>query len=267
MIFISRINLSNFNLNSASDSKTSDYQYIKHLDSDQTMEKLKHILNETNFQGVSGRIKFDKGSRRIDVNVLQWQDNTFKLIGTYQPSSVNGSDLGSLKIHDKLIKWHNSRPTDGSEMCFLLPVANAIGLDCYAMNMMLIILSCFAIILVCSLSAFWVWKRKYEKRLDEVACISNSYHKVVNGIELSEREVRRENVVINRRIGEGQFGMVYGGEALIPGKTDGWAAVAIKTLKPGADVSSRVDFLAESETMKKFDHPNIVKLLGVCLQK
>lgn len=232
------------------------------------MEKLSEIINKMDFQGVSGRVKFNKGSRHIDVNILQWKDNTFELVGTYQPDTENASDIGSLLMFDELISWPgNQRPDDGSEICALLPLARAIRLDCHAMDVMLIILACFAIIFLCSSFAIWIWKRKYDKRLDEVAYISNSYHKVVNGIELSEREVRRENVVINRRIGEGQFGMVYGGEALIPGTTEGWQAVAIKTLKPGADVSSRVDFLAESETMKKFDHPNTVKLLGVCLQK
>ena len=41
-------------------------------------------------------------------------------------------------------------------------------------------------------------------------------------------------------------------------------AVAVKTLKTGSSVDVKVDFLGEAEMMKRFDHRNIVKLLGVC---
>lgn len=58
---------------------------------------------------------------------------------------------------------------------------------------------------------------------------------------------------------------MYGGEAQI-NENEGWTAVAVKTLKKGSATEDRVDFLAEAEAMKRFDHKNIVKLLGVCLQ-
>ena len=41
-------------------------------------------------------------------------------------------------------------------------------------------------------------------------------------------------------------------------------AVAVKTLKEGSSVEEKIDFLSEAEMMKRFDHKNIVKLLGVC---
>ena len=41
-------------------------------------------------------------------------------------------------------------------------------------------------------------------------------------------------------------------------------AVAVKTLKLGSSVDEKIDFLSEAEMMKRFDHKNIVKLLGVC---
>ena len=41
-------------------------------------------------------------------------------------------------------------------------------------------------------------------------------------------------------------------------------AVAVKTLKLGSTVDEKIDFLSEAEMMKRFDHKNIVKLLGVC---
>ena len=38
----------------------------------------------------------------------------------------------------------------------------------------------------------------------------------------------------------------------------------MKTLKLGSSVDEKIDFLSEAEMMKRFDHKNIVKLLGVC---
>jgi len=41
-------------------------------------------------------------------------------------------------------------------------------------------------------------------------------------------------------------------------------AVAVKTLKLGSTTEVKLDFLSEAEVMKRLDHQNIVKLLGVC---
>jgi hypothetical protein len=55
---------------------------------------------------------------------------------------------------------------------------------------------------------------------------------------LDEWEIPREKVVLNRKLGEGQFGTVYGGEAHID--EEGWVAVAVKTLKVGSTVQQKV---------------------------
>lgn len=57
-------------------------------------------------------------------------------------------------------------------------------------------------------------------------------------LSLDEWEIPRDQVVLNRRLGEGAFGTVYGGEAYFP--TDGWLAVAVKTLKIGASIEEKV---------------------------
>lgn len=99
---------------------------------------------------------------------------------------------------------------------------------------------------------------------------------------LDKWEIPREDVVVNRKLGEGAFGTVYGGEANLGDK--GWVrliaqgenyivihhnsslqvAVAVKTLKSGSNTEVKLDFLSEAEVMKRLDHQNIVKLLGVC---
>ena len=84
----------------------------------------------------------------------------------------------------------------------------------------------------------------------------------MTALALDDWEMPRDRVVINRKLGEGAFGMVYGGEAFFDEK--GWVAVAVKTLKVGSTVEEKIDFLSEADMMKRFDHRNIVKLLGVC---
>ena len=54
---------------------------------------------------------------------------------------------------------------------------------------------------------------------------------------LDQWEIQRDHVVLNRKLGEGAFGTVYGGEALID---DVWVAVAVKTLKIGSNPEEKV---------------------------
>lgn len=55
---------------------------------------------------------------------------------------------------------------------------------------------------------------------------------------LDKWEMARENVILNRKLGEGAFGTVYGGEAFLEGQS--WAAVAVKTLKMGSSIEEKV---------------------------
>lgn len=80
--------------------------------------------------------------------------------------------------------------------------------------------------------------------------------------DLGKWEISRESVVINRKLGEGAFGTVYGGEANLTDTADSWTAVAVKTLKIGSTTEEKLDFLSEAEAMKRFEHKNIVKLLS-----
>jgi ephrin-B len=40
-------------------------------------------------------------------------------------------------------------------------------------------------------------------------------------------------------------------------------AVAFKTLKPGSGDKAKADFLMEASIMGQFDHPNVIRLIGV----
>ncbi|RXN00200.1 Focal adhesion kinase 1, partial [Acipenser ruthenus] len=74
-------------------------------------------------------------------------------------------------------------------------------------------------------------------------------------------EIQRERMELGRCIGEGQFGDVHQGVYMSSEDTS--MSVAIKTCKNCTSDSVREKFLQEALTMRQFDHPHIVKLIGV----
>ncbi|XP_051245920.1 protein tyrosine kinase 2aa isoform X6 [Dicentrarchus labrax] len=74
-------------------------------------------------------------------------------------------------------------------------------------------------------------------------------------------EIQRDRIELGRCIGEGQFGDVHQGVYNSPDKPA--LNVAIKTCKNCTSDSVREKFLQEALTMRQFDHPHIVKLIGV----
>nr|XP_020660201.1 focal adhesion kinase 1 isoform X6 [Pogona vitticeps] len=79
--------------------------------------------------------------------------------------------------------------------------------------------------------------------------------------EARDYEIQRERIELGRCIGEGQFGDVHQGVYVTPENPT--MAVAIKTCKNCTSDSVREKFLQEALTMRQFDHPHIVKLIGV----
>ncbi|NXU48486.1 ROS1 kinase, partial [Turnix velox] len=76
----------------------------------------------------------------------------------------------------------------------------------------------------------------------------------------------RDKLNLHKLLGSGAFGEVYEGTAVdILGDGSGESRVAVKTLKRGATDHEKSEFLKEAHLMSKFDHPHILKLLGVCL--
>uniref|UniRef100_A0A3B3C0Q3 Focal adhesion kinase 1 n=1 Tax=Oryzias melastigma TaxID=30732 RepID=A0A3B3C0Q3_ORYME len=74
-------------------------------------------------------------------------------------------------------------------------------------------------------------------------------------------EIQRDRIELGRCIGEGQFGDVHQGVYI---RSENPAlSVAVKTCKNSTSDSVREKFLQEALTMRQFDHPHIVKLMGV----
>lgn len=161
-------------------------------------------------------------------------------------------------------------PDDGALNCNLGALAWFFGTDCDGAVLIFTGFMCVIVIAIISLASFCFFQVRYNRKMKHSAKYLQKF-----GIDLlspssipvntlDKWEIPKDRVVINRRLGEGAFGTVYGGEAQID--EDGWTAVAVKTLKIGSTTEDKVDFLSEAEAMKRFDHNNIVKLLGVCLQ-
>uniref|UniRef100_H3BWY8 Tyrosine-protein kinase n=1 Tax=Tetraodon nigroviridis TaxID=99883 RepID=H3BWY8_TETNG len=74
--------------------------------------------------------------------------------------------------------------------------------------------------------------------------------------------LNHEDVVLGELLGKGNFGEVFKG-TLQRDKTP----VAVKTCKEDLPSELKIRFLSEARILKQYDHPNIVKLIGVCTQR
>ncbi|XP_066583513.1 tyrosine-protein kinase transmembrane receptor Ror2-like isoform X2 [Prorops nasuta] len=95
---------------------------------------------------------------------------------------------------------------------------------------------------------------------------NDAYHKTSAQLnpKLEKLEFPRNNIIYVRDLGQGAFGRVF--QAKAPGLVQGeeFTNVAVKMLKEEASADLLVDFEREACLLAEFDHPNIVKLLGVC---
>ncbi|KAL4235040.1 hypothetical protein ACF0H5_006678 [Mactra antiquata] len=229
-------------------------------------------INKTNFQGASGHIHFVGGDRPGTISIVQYFLNESRLVGRYEPDTSN--QKGTLEIQYGSVRWLTAdgmKPNDGNpekDHCVIEGFRQLFDITCELAIVIANVLAfgTFVLILICILIFF---KLRYDKkvkathrRMRELGLLTNDFSQCFS---LDEWEISRENVVLNRKLGEGAFGTVYGGEAHID--EEGWVAVAVKTLKVGSTVQEKVDFLSEAELMKRFSHHNIVSLLGVCTRE
>ncbi|XP_075943296.1 ephrin type-A receptor 5 isoform X2 [Anarhichas minor] len=104
---------------------------------------------------------------------------------------------------------------------------------------------------------------------------SNSVEGVVQLLEglsgrllasLKEVLVERNKLTLGKELGKGEFGSVYEGVFTPDEGVD--IKVAVKTMRVGIHSQGDLhEFLKEAEIMKNFDHENVVRLLGVTLQR
>jgi len=77
-----------------------------------------------------------------------------------------------------------------------------------------------------------------------------------------EYTMKHDDIVLDSKpLGKGNFGDVYSGTL-----KNNQTRVAVKTCR-SEHIPAAQQFLAEAEILKQYDHPNIVRLLGVCTDK
>ena len=257
-----------------------DKALIQDLHSEKTVRQLVQIIKELDFDGVSGRIKFENGHSRLsEIKIQQFEvrrsvnvgstniipsELKVKEIGLYRPQVQNTSEI---TWYSNKIRWKTEtgeKPSDEDRSCGpLTPMAILLNLECQ-LTITVTFLIAFGLVLGLLLGLFVGLKMRYERKMrdQEDRMRALGLFTPMTVLALDDWEMARDRVVINRKLGEGAFGMVYGGEAFFDDR--GWVAVAVKTLKAGSTVEEKIDFLSEADMMKRFENKNIVKLLGVC---
>ncbi|KAK3562109.1 hypothetical protein QTP86_030116 [Hemibagrus guttatus] len=74
--------------------------------------------------------------------------------------------------------------------------------------------------------------------------------------------LEHDDVILGQSIGRGNFGEVFSGRL----RSDN-TPVAVKACRESLAIELKNKFLMEARILKQYDHPNIVKLIGVCTQK
>ncbi|XP_033835675.1 tyrosine-protein kinase Mer [Periophthalmus magnuspinnatus] len=127
----------------------------------------------------------------------------------------------------------------------------------------------------------WLWKLLGDREKVEPVILYNpqrSYNRSAVGITLSnlgisdQLQAKLQDVMVTRNLlsigkilGEGEFGSVVEGQFKQPDGTS--EKVAVKTMKLDSFSQREIEeFLNEAACMKDFNHPNVIRLLGVCLE-
>ncbi|XP_033626107.1 gamma-aminobutyric acid type B receptor subunit 1-like [Asterias rubens] len=242
------------------------------------MQFIMETLSQTEFEGMTGKVVFDGTDRRGPIRIFQHLPLGSKVITSiaqYAPHKINSSVwTGTFEVNASDIVWLNDGkiPHDGTIIdgrgCAVESFRSFLNVDCQSA---MAILNAFLIIVVFVILIIFVVlvKKAYDRKIKKAEERVKDLGIIALGqstlLSLDKWEIPRTNVILNRKLGEGAFGTVYGGEALLTGTK--WVGVAVKTLKVESTIEEKLDFLSEAEMMKRFDHKNIVQLLGVCTRR
>ncbi|VEN45528.1 unnamed protein product, partial [Callosobruchus maculatus] len=216
-----------------------DPEAMSQLHKENTTNKLVRLVEETDFYGVSGRIKFRGGPSRFSViDIMQWYEGELHIVGNFYPNLTDNKPEirgGNLTFNHSAVRWFTPDgkvPQDGAlppPSCAVSTLADVFDVECQTAIIILNVIVA-GMLLITVVGVCYYMKTKYDKKVEKTKSYIRSLGLPFDmHSDLDKWEIHRECVCINRKLGEGAFGTVYGGEADLPGK--GWTAVAVKTLK------------------------------------
>ncbi|VDM43053.1 unnamed protein product [Toxocara canis] len=215
----------------------------------------------------------------------------------YRPKEGAEWEIAERGIEDNSLWWKPPRAdflSEGAE--FRIRAANSEGFGAYAYSKqhegssdesetsssiwaLIAGLLIAIVILVALIGALFIYYQRVEKKTPKEKSPEIGLQTFKNGTQngtlpaqitndlKSIPRVEKRYVRLSRMIGKGSFGEVFEGTACgLPQSPAKGVRVAIKTLKSGYSESDRLKFLKEAILMNNFDHPNIVKLMGVSLE-
>ncbi|XP_038621556.1 LOW QUALITY PROTEIN: tyrosine-protein kinase Mer [Tachyglossus aculeatus] len=107
-------------------------------------------------------------------------------------------------------------------------------------------------------------KKSFSRRVIELTLSSLGVSEELQN-KLEDVVIDRSLLTLGKILGEGEFGSVMEGNLNQPDGT--CQKVAVKTMKLDNFSQREIEeFLSEAACMKDFDHPNVIKLLGVCIE-
>ena len=152
----------------------------------------------------------------------------------------------------------------------MLGIVIAISLLVVVLLILVVVICCLCVIKEREQQANFLYtlsKSSNDNNYEETLCNSN-YVRLPSVMGIDQLPIiPRENITHISELGQGNFGMVIKGEARDVVSDQSSTLVAIKFLKEGSNTDARQDFVHEAVVVNKFDHPNILKLLGVCFDQ
>jgi tRNA A-37 threonylcarbamoyl transferase component Bud32 len=110
-----------------------------------------------------------------------------------------------------------------------------------------------------SVSELINWHRNTKNPLS-----SGTPAKLRRPVERPKWLLTHDAIKLVKKIGEGAFGEVYMADFIGPSSE---VQVAVKTMREEVSREARIKFMKEARLMRKLQHPNIVKILGVAVHE
>ena len=110
-------------------------------------------------------------------------------------------------------------------------------------------------------------KQEWDYVLNETYCKVGGVPPKIQAAVKDFRQYDKSSIKYIRQLGQGNFGLVFYAKLEGEMEDEKETEVAVKTLKEEQCDEGLDDFVREAKLMFAFDHPNIVKILGVCIEE